>query len=79
MMDLIRAARALLRLRQDQLAELANVSRQTIVRIESLKKGIPVDSVEKIRAALEEAGVEFLSSTPDRGPGIALRKKKPRT
>ncbi|TPL00719.1 helix-turn-helix transcriptional regulator [Mesorhizobium sp. B2-4-14] len=72
----LRAARALVNLSQEQVAERAGVSRRTVVRIESGGKGIALDAVEKLRLAFEREGVEFLPSTPERGPGVALRRQK---
>lgn len=75
MLRALRAARALADLSQQEVAELAGVSRKTVVRIETGGKGIAVEAVEKVRAALEGVGVEFLPATTERGPAIALRKK----
>ena len=72
---LLRAARALLGFRQDEMADRARVSRQMIARIESAGKGIPFDAVEKVKSALERDGVVFLPSGTTHGPGVALRKK----
>jgi transcriptional regulator with XRE-family HTH domain len=72
---LLRAARALLDLRQDQLAEQAKVSRQMLARIESAGKGIPFDAIAKVRSALEKDGVDFFPATATHGPAIALRKE----
>jgi DNA-binding XRE family transcriptional regulator len=71
---LMRVARAMLELSQEELAELAGVGRQTIVRIEAGGKGVAFDAVDRVRAALEKEGVIFLPSTSDHGPGIARRK-----
>lgn len=71
---LLRAARALLGLRQDELAARARVSRQMVARIEQADKGVPFDAVERVRAALEKEGVTFFPSTATYGPGIAQRK-----
>ena len=76
-MALLRAARALVDLRQDELADRAGVSRQTIARIESASGSIPVETIERVRTALEKAGVMFLPSTGECGPAIGLRKKLP--
>ncbi|MFD2053749.1 helix-turn-helix domain-containing protein [Mesorhizobium calcicola] len=73
---MMRVARALLELSQEDLAELAGVGRQTIVRIEGGGKGVAFDVVDRVRTALEKEGVVFLSSTADHGPGIALRRLK---
>ncbi|QKC83497.1 helix-turn-helix domain-containing protein [Mesorhizobium sp. NZP2077] len=71
---MMRVARALLELSQEDLAERAGVGRQTIVRIEAGGKGVAFDVVDRVRTALEKAGVVFLPSTADHGPAIAMRK-----
>lgn len=61
----IRAARALLRMEQDELARRANVSTVTVRRLEAadgMSKVAP-DTVEEVRRTLEQAGAEFI----DRG------------
>ncbi|WP_352775370.1 helix-turn-helix domain-containing protein [Mesorhizobium sp. M0571] len=75
---MMRVARALLELSQEELAERAGVGRQTIVRIEAGGKGVAFDVVDRVRTALERAGVMFLPSTADHGPAIALRKPEAR-
>lgn len=71
----IRAARQLLRITADQLADLSGVGVATIRRYE-LMSGVPsgnARSVEAIQQALEKAGVEFIG-TPDDRPGVRLKK-----
>src|ERR1700761_567271 len=58
----IRAARALLRLEQDELARRANVSVVTVRRLEApdgLSKVAP-GTVDEVQRALEQAGAEFV-------------------
>jgi len=77
-MVVLRAARALLDLSQDELAGLAGVSRQVVVRIERLETNVLVDAIDKVRRALEAGGVVFIEASPERGPGVALsRSSKP--
>lgn len=71
---MMRVARAMLELSQEELAELAGVGRLTIVRIEGGGKGVAFDAVDRVRTTLEKQGVVFLPSAADYGPGIALRK-----
>ena len=70
----IRAARALLNISQTDLAEGASVHVATIRRLEA---AAPVrgnaESLLKVEKALEAAGVEFISSEGERGPGVRLR------
>ncbi len=71
----IRAARQLLRITADELADLSGVGVATIRRYE-LMSGVPsgnARSVEAIQQALEKAGVEFIGAPDDR-PGVRLKK-----
>ncbi len=74
----LRAARALLGLDQRQLAELAGLSAPTIQRMEAsdgLIRG-NVDSLMKLTAALERAGVELIAegaASQSDGRGVRLR------
>ena len=81
-MDLIaseqmRAARALLRITAQQLSDASGVGLATIKRLEA-GDGLPAahaQTLDKLKKALEAAGVEFLGS-PEDGPGVRLRSKK---
>ncbi|TPK81159.1 helix-turn-helix transcriptional regulator [Mesorhizobium sp. B2-4-17] len=73
-----RAARALLDIRQDTVAELAKVSRQMVARIESADKSVPHDAIQKIWNAFERKGVIFLEATAAYGPPVTLKKTKPK-
>lgn len=70
----LRAARALLNLSQSDVAKLARVSRIKIIRMENADGGVSLSTLESVRAAYEREGVEFLPSTDERGPGVAVRK-----
>ena len=77
--ELIRAARALLRWEQRDLASVSSVSLPTIKRLES-KPGIMVahlSTVAALRKALESAGIEFIDENGG-GPGVRLRKRQPK-
>lgn len=58
----IKAARALLRMEQEELAKRAGVSVTTVRRLESASDEYPVadDTANNVQMALEEAGVEFI-------------------
>jgi predicted transcriptional regulator len=74
--ELIRAARALLRWEQTDLAKASFVSLPTIKRLES-KPGIMsahMSTVAALRKALEAAGIEFIDENGG-GPGVRLRKR----
>jgi predicted transcriptional regulator len=59
----LRAARAMLRMEQETLAQAAGVSANTIRRMEGFDGpiGARTDTVRRLQRALEEAGVEFLA------------------
>jgi transcriptional regulator with XRE-family HTH domain len=74
----LRAARALLGIDQKRLAELAGLSVPTVQRMEA-SDGIiraNVDSLMKLVAALEGAGLEIIGEhapSPSGGRGVRLR------
>jgi predicted transcriptional regulator len=74
----MRAARALLGIDQRTLARLAGVSVPTIQRMESSDGNVRgvVESLVKVVAALEEAGVELIgenAASPAGGRGVRLK------
>jgi predicted transcriptional regulator len=71
----IRGARAILRLGQAELAEAAQVSLETIKRIEAMEGELRVRLVtlNKIKNALESAGVQFIAENGG-GAGVRLHK-----
>lgn len=74
--DQMRAARALVGMKQDELAEASGLSGQTIKRMESLgTQRSSVANVQAVRKALEAAGVEFI---PENGGGAGVRWAKRR-
>ena len=68
-----RAARALLDWTQD---DLSGAARLSAVSIRAFERGGPIrkKTAERLRLALEEAGVEFI---PENGGGSGVRLKKP--
>jgi transcriptional regulator with XRE-family HTH domain len=78
MKGLIKAARDLLGITQAELCELAGVPLITLRRIEGRPDHaglVSHDTVEKIMAALETAGIQFLDEGDAAGgPGVARRK-----
>ncbi|MCC3244397.1 helix-turn-helix domain-containing protein [Methylocystis sp. WRRC1] len=56
------AARVALGLSVRQAAEITGVSHETITRIEAGREDVKQATVEKVREALEAAGVVFLAS-----------------
>ena len=72
----VKAARALLGWSQADLAQHSGVSEPTVARLESMdgKLGGREDTAEKIRTAIEIAGVEFIDENGG-GRGVRLRKR----
>lgn len=71
----IRAGRAAIGWSAEQLAKSAGIVRRTVVAIESAQ-GVPsanAQTLQKIKVALEAAGIEFIGSPEDR-PGIRIGK-----
>lgn len=71
----VRAARAILRMEQSQLAELSGVSLPSIKRLETQPGQLAAQerTVTAIRTALENAGVTFLAEGDvATGPGVSL-------
>lgn len=76
----MRAARALLGIDQRQLAELAGISVPTIQRMEASADVVRgnVDSLMRLLAALDGAGVEVINegaTSLDGGRGVRLKAK----
>jgi transcriptional regulator with XRE-family HTH domain len=74
----IRAARALLGWKQDDLAKVAKIGIATIRRIEGQEGPMMgyVSTLMRIQSAFEEAGIRFLDNDPEGGIGVRLRKQK---
>jgi transcriptional regulator with XRE-family HTH domain len=70
----LKMARAAKGLTIHELADLAGVSHDTIVRLEA-GKSLKPSTVEKVRNALEAAGLIFVEEN-DEGPGVRLRKQR---
>jgi transcriptional regulator with XRE-family HTH domain len=72
----VRAARGALSISAQDLAELAGVSRRSIITIET-GEGIPTVSATtavRVQVALEARGIEFITA-PDGSPGIVIRSQ----
>ncbi len=73
----IRAARNALGWSIETLSGTSGVSARTIIRYEDVD-GVPANrsgNLEKLIAALEAAGIEFIG-TPDDAPGIRIHARK---
>ncbi|TXN52361.1 helix-turn-helix transcriptional regulator [Methylobacterium sp. WL2] len=74
----LRAARAMLKMEQGELAEMSGVSAETIKRLERLDGPLSANSMtlDGLQKALEREGVMFL---PENGglPGVRLRRDPP--
>lgn len=71
---ILRAGRALTGLSQDELAQLAGISRQIVVRIEGGHGNVSLYAVEQVQRTLEELGVVFLAETSRHGRGVSMAK-----
>jgi ribosome-binding protein aMBF1 (putative translation factor) len=74
--ELIRAARALLRWDQTDLASASEVSISTVKRLESQPGKLLANrvTVAALKRALEDAGVEFIDPNGG-GPGVRLKER----
>jgi transcriptional regulator with XRE-family HTH domain len=72
-----RAARALLAWSQYDLETKAKVAQKTIALFEISKRTPRDTTIASLRAALEKGGVVFIAENGD-GPGVRLKKKRPR-
>jgi predicted transcriptional regulator len=74
----IRAARALLGWRQEDLSKAASVGTATIRRIEKSDAPIAgyVSTIVRIQSAFEDAGVLFIDGDDTAGIGLRLARKK---
>ena len=75
--DQIRAARALVRWRAEDLARASTVGVATIRRAElaEVRTSLTAPNDMAVRRALESAGVEFIDENGG-GPGVRLRKRQ---
>ena len=76
----IRAARGLLDMNQTELAQRAKVGVATVKRIEGSTEELRVlvETLQRIQRALEAAGVVFIEQDEKYGPGVRLKKRRPR-
>src|SRR5262245_26605033 len=72
----IRAARVLLGLSQQDLAEQTHVSIGTIKRIEAYRFELTgtAQTMARIQQALERGGIVFIDQDDTSGPGVRLRR-----
>lgn len=66
----IRAARGLLDISQQELADLSKVSLRTIVQVERGSKPASESIAQALALSLEAAGIEFI---PENGGGVGVR------
>jgi transcriptional regulator with XRE-family HTH domain len=70
-----RAARALLEIKQTDLASASGVSLRTIASFERGESQLIKANLRAVQSALEAAGVHFIEPNGG-GPGIRLKKKR---
>jgi transcriptional regulator with XRE-family HTH domain len=73
----VRMARAALSWTVRELAEVANIHRNTITNIETGRYQGDPETLAAIEAALKRAGIEFIEENGG-GPGVRLRKRTPK-
>jgi len=76
----IRAARALLGWRQEDLSKASGVGTATIYRIEKIDEAITnyASTLIRIQAAFEQAGIAFIENDDIGGYGLRFSKRKKR-
>ena len=74
----IRAARALLGWRQQDLSKAAGIGTATVRRIESANSSATsyVSTLSRIQASLEAAGIHFIDDDGSAGIGLRLARTK---
>jgi transcriptional regulator with XRE-family HTH domain len=74
----LRAARALLGWRQEDIAQAAKISVATIRRLESQEGALTgyVSTLLKIQTAFEHAGIQFIDDDETGGFGVRMAKRK---
>ncbi|ADH89953.1 transcriptional regulator, XRE family [Ancylobacter novellus DSM 506] len=70
----VRAARALLDISQQDLADLSKVGLRTIVQFERGSGSISASIIQALALSLEASGIEFI---PENGGGAGARFRKP--
>jgi transcriptional regulator with XRE-family HTH domain len=69
---MLRAARLLLGLTQDEIGEAAGLSGKTVARIEAGGAKASVEALAAVQNALERKGVVFLPQTEEHGEGLRM-------
>jgi len=74
----LRAARALLGWSREELADKSGLGAETVKNFELRGSDPKLGTVQKWRRALEQAGVTFIEETETDGPGVRLKKVRPK-
>lgn len=69
--EILRAARSALGMSQAELAKISGVAVRTIMRVERDER-VSVRTLQRLQAALEGRGLEFLANEPGHGPGLRI-------
>ncbi|WP_144223716.1 helix-turn-helix domain-containing protein [Mesorhizobium amorphae] len=69
--EILRGARYALGVSQAELAQLSGLGKRTILRIERDER-VSVRTLQRVQAALEAKGIEFVASEPGHGPGFRI-------
>lgn len=73
-MEQCRAARAMLDISQQDLAEISNLGLSTVRDFEKGRRIPQPNNLLGIKWALEQSGIEFIPETEALGPGVRLKK-----
>ena len=71
--ELIRAARAMLGLTQQEMADAAGLERRVVARLETGQTNVSMQQFLQIKAAFEERGIEFVPASATYGAGLRWR------
>jgi predicted transcriptional regulator len=74
----LRAARALVGWTRADLAKQSGVAVPTITGFELQGADSKISTLHKLKRALEQAGVTFIDETDINGPGVRLKKVRPK-
>ena len=69
---MLRAARLLLGLSQEEMGEAAGLSGKTVARVEAGGAKVSVEALAALQEALERKGVVFLPQTEEHGEGLRM-------